>query len=405
MSQLDRAFIRAYTSEQHGPTADATASMVEPVMNQSQSSQQTPSASVRTMTRKPTLSELQHWKNQGIRIDMPGSPLVGSYDESSASENGAGEPTQDEFELAAKNTAAVSEALDRLMARAGRKHTPVHPVSASKPAAEKADLPTPTVEIDQWEPQSTEAAAQETEEGFTFVTNTLPTSSAAEVEESTDEAPAAEPVATPAPAYRQRRLAHPKWETETLAWPEETDMILDLCQDQWESLANSISGSVKSLALVSLGEGCGCSTMTACLAKLLASQNRRVLIIDEGSGTESLTVRLGLAEGYPADTEPAETLYEGMIQAADQPIAILPAGYRQLGDLSANELQQFASDFDVVLWDGGDRPEVWQRLALLNSVLVVRDARGTHDQELSQILPKLQQRKINVIGIADNFWR
>ena len=50
-------------------------------------------------------------------------------------------------------------------------------------------------------------------------------------------------------------------------------------------------------------------------------------------------------------------------------------------------------------------PRLWQRLALVHSVLVVRDARGTHDHELSQILPKLEQRKINVIGVAENFWR
>ncbi|MEW4564153.1 hypothetical protein AB1K70_16565 [Bremerella sp. JC770] len=393
MSQLDRAFIRAYTSEQTGPTADASAQSSESVMNSSQSSQKQ-SSSVRTMSRKPTLSELQHWKNQGIRIDMPGSPLVGSYDES-GSEQAA---TQDEFMLAAQNTAAVAEALDRLMVRAGRKHTPVNPVSAQKPKPASAELPAPTIEIDTWDPQPQEAPEETDEPSFTFVEGTP----AAE-QPTTEEAPAEEAEAT-APAYRQRRLAHPKWETETLAWPEEVDMVLDLCHDQWVNLASSITSSVKSLALVSLGDGAGCSTLTACLAKLLAAVGRRVLIIDEGTGSESLTVRFGLTEATTVN-EPVETLYEGMIQAADQPIAILPAGYRNLADLSAHQLQQFTSDFDVVLWDGGDRPEVWKRLALVHGVLVVRDARGRHDQELSQILPKLQERKINVIGIAENFWR
>lgn len=394
MSQLDRAFIRAYTSEQTGPTADAAAQTSESVMNSSQSSQQNSSASVRTMSRKPTLSELQHWKNQGIRIDMPGSPLVGSYDES----NTETPNTQDEFMLAAQNTAAVAEALDRLMIRAGRKHTPVNPVSAQSPKPAKAELPAPTIEIDSWEGEPVEAPEETDEPSFTFVAGPPHIELPDEAETSTEE------VAAAAPAYRQRRLAHPKWEAETLHWPEETDMVLDLCHDQWVNLATSISGSIKSLALVSLGDGTGCSTLTLCLAKLMAAVGRRVLIIDEGSGSESLTVRLGLTEACPS-SEPVETLYEGMIQAADQPIAILPAGYRNLADLSASQLQQFTNDFDVVLWDGGNRPEVWQRLALVHSVLVVRDARGTHDHELSQILPKLQQRKINVIGIAENFWR
>ncbi len=408
MSQLDRAFIRAYTSEQTGPTADASAQTSESVMNSPQSSQPKSSASVRTMSRKPTLSELQHWKNQGIRIDMPGSPLVGSYEESSTE---AAAP--DEFALAAQNTAAVAEALDRLMVRAGRKHTPVNPVSAQSPKPVKehkpaqAELPTPTIEIDTYEPPAEPAAEATDEEGFSFVAGSPAAErpAAASAKEAAKEA-AAEEVAAPAPTqqYRQRRLAHPKWEAETLTWPEETDMVLDLCHDQWAGLAGSISGGVKSLALVSLGDGTGCSTLTMCLAKLMAETGRRVLIIDEGAGSESLTVRLGLSEATP-NGQPVETLYEGMIQAADQPIAVLPAGYRNLADLSAHQLQQFTSDFDVVLWDGGNRPEVWQRLALVHSVLVVRDARGTHDHELSQILPKLEQRKINVIGVAENFWR
>ncbi|PQO39125.1 hypothetical protein C5Y96_04485 [Blastopirellula marina] len=395
MSQLDRAFIRAYNSEQIGSTADASVPSSESVMNASQSSQQKSSNSVRSMSRKPTLSELQHWKNQGIRIDMPGSPLVGSYDDSSSQQ----EATQDEFMLAAQNTAAVAEALDRLMLRAGRKHTPVNPVSAQAPKPVKAELPTPTIEIDTYEPPIEPVAEESEEAGFTFVAG-IPTTEAPQKTEAA--APTA--AAATSPAYRQRRLAHPKWEAETLTWPEETDMVLDLCHDQWVNLAATIAVSIKSLALVSLGEGTGCSTMTMCLAKLLAAVGRRVLIIDEGTGSESLTVRLGLNEAA-ASSQPVETLYEAMIQAADQPIAVLPAGYRNLADLSAHQLQQFTNDFDVVLWDGGDHAEVWKRLALVSGVLVVRDARGTHDHELSQILPKLQQRKINVIGIAENFWR
>ncbi|MFN3148172.1 hypothetical protein [Bremerella sp.] len=394
MSQLDRAFIRAYTSEQTGPSADASAQTSESVMNSPQSSQQQSSASVRTMSRKPTLSELQHWKNQGIRIDMPGSPLVGSYEDSHTDQANV----QDEFALAAKNTAAVAEALDRLMVRAGRKHTPVNPVSAQTPKPAKAELPAPTIEIDSWEGEPAPAVEETDEPSFTFVAGNP------QVELPTEAAASTEAIAAPTPAYRQRTLAHPKWEAETLTWPEETDMVLDLCHDQWVNLAASISGTIKSLALVSLGDGAGCSTLTMCLAKLMAAVGRRVLIIDEGTGSESLTVRLGLTEASPS-AGPVETLYEAMIQAADQPIAVLPAGYRSVADLSAHQLQQFTSDFDVVLWDGGNRPEVWQRLALVHSVLVVRDARGTHDHELSQILPKLQQRKINVIGVAENFWR
>ena len=206
--------------------------------------------------------------------------------------------------------------------------------------------------------------------------------------------------------YRQRSLAHPKWEADTIAWPEETDMILDLCGSEWKAVVDGLSANVKSLAVVALGEGCGCTTLTICLAKLLAQANRRVLIIDEGTGADSLTVRIGLNDTLPVNPqEKVETLYEAMIETADQPIAILPTGYRQLTDLTANQLQQFTQDFDIVLWDGGNRPEVWQRLALVHSVLVVRDARGSHDHELGQILPKLEQRKINVIGIAENFWR
>lgn len=411
MSQLDRAFIRAYTSETTSTAADAVPPTSDAVMNKTQTSQQTSSTPVRTMSRKPTLSELQHWKNQGIRIDMPGSPLVGSYDESAAAASLEDGQSQDEFELAAKNTAAVAEALDRLMSRAGRKHTPVHPVSASTPKPQPqpvAEMPAPSIEIEPWEPAPLNDPITEEIEQLATVAPEEKATDEASVEEPAETIAVAAP-AKPAPGsatYRQRRLAHPKWEADSLNWPEEIDMILDLHQDQWLGLAEGISSSVKSMALVSLGEGCGCTTLTICLAKVMAEQNRRVLIIDEGEGNESLSARLGLqADALPVDAHASDNLYEAMIQSAAQPIAVLPAGYRALGDLSTSQLQQFAKDFDVVLWDGGDRPEVWQRLALMHSVLIVRDARGTHDHELGQILPKLEQRKINVVGIADNFWR
>ncbi|MBI1247692.1 hypothetical protein GC197_07555 [bacterium] len=401
MSQLDQAFIRAYQSEPNRLADDAAPPTSDADMNKPHTSQQTTPDAGRTMSRKPTLSELQHWKNQGIRIDMPGSPLVGSYDNANDSPGQGQDP--DEFQVAAKNTAAVAEALDRLMVRAGRKHIPVNPVSAATPRPAVAEMPAPTIEISPWEPDEFTDDDSSNETSFTFVATEEPSTPTPAAEAEPEPAPAATPQASP---YRARRLSHPKWEVDTLCWPEETDMILDLCGDQWRTLATGISNGVKSMAIVSLGAGCGCTTLTACLAKLLAKQNRRVLIIDEGEGPESLTARMGLqAEGVPADSASLDNLYEAMIQAADQPIAILPAGYRHLGDLSAGQLQQFARDFDAVLWDGGDRPEVWQRLALIHSVLVVRDGRGTHDHELGQILPKLQQRKINVVGVADNFWR
>ncbi|PQO35991.1 hypothetical protein DTL21_08680 [Bremerella cremea] len=418
MSQLDRAFIRAYTSETPSRTPSEAASTSDVPMNNSNPTQQATEAKIRTMTRKPTLSELQHWKNQGIRIDMPGSPLVGSFDETAATNGLTSPKTQDEFELASKNTAAVAEALDRLMNRVGGVASPkVQPVSAKKPLAEPAsELPSPTIEIQNWEVESAPTSVDE-EEGITFVatkTSTVKTAPENTIEETKSiEEESVEPIAESEPAvalatkpYRQRSLTHPKWEADTIAWPEETDMILDLCGTEWQAVVDGLSSNVKSLAVVALGEGCGCTTLTICLAKLLAAANRRVLIIDEGKGDDCLTVRIGLNEALPVDPqEKIETLYEAMIETADQPIAVLPAGYRKLTDLTANQLQQFTQDFDIVLWDGGNRPEVWQRLALVHSVLVVRDARGSHDHELGQILPKLEQRKINVIGIAENFWR
>lgn len=423
MSQLDRALIRVYTSETLSRTPDVTAQKLEEAMSKPKSSPSSPVASLRAVPRKPTLSELQHWKNQGIRIDMPGSPLVGSYDETlppaSSAADAAVQP--DEFTLAAQNTAAVAEALDRLLARAGgqRKPAPVPEKKlpeAKRSAADRADLPSPTIEF---EPLAAErndrkrsaagpAAKDSSLEFVPAKPQAEPPAAPAGVQVPTTGATLPEQTATDAPSrlYRQRRITQPKWEVEEISWPEEIDMILDQCHDEWQTLAAGISSKSKSMALVSLGEGCGCTTLALCLAKLMVQQNRKVLLIDEGHGPDSLTVRVGLEEGFPPPTQrPIESLYETTIQVANLPIAILPAGYRRQSDLSPAQLQQFSNDFDVILWDGGDRPEAWHRLSLVHQVLVVRDARGTHDHELGQILPKLTARKINVVGVADNFWR
>jgi len=357
---------------------------MEEAMNQPTTSSNPSTNPSPVVSRQPTLRELQEWKNQGVRIDLPGSPSVGKDD------------SPDEYKLASQNTEAVADALSRLMSKANDLESAAE---TEEPMVEWNDA---TVEIDVAE---NEAIVEETtiDSGFSieFVQQPEVSSSIQSLQQSLKEPQVS---ATQLP-FKLKKLAHAKWEAETLVWPNEIDKILDQNTEQWQSLSELFQSTVKSLALVALGQGCGCTTITTCLAKLLAEQGKKVLVIDEGTGPSSFTSRIGLGEDLDAGGEPVESAYEAMVQLADQPIAVLPAGYRNYISLTANELSYLANDFDAILWDGEDNPDVWCQLLNVDRVLIVRDARGTHDAELKRMIPDLEASRINVVGIADNFWR
>lgn len=424
MSQLDRALIRAYTTETPAHSLAERAHQSESPMNQQPTPSTPQTAPLQPLSRKPTLNQLKQWKSLGIRVDMPGSPLGDAWDEPAASPASA---PQNDYALASKNTAAVAEALDRLMARAGAKRpasSKPSPPSRPQPAQRKPaqpqpaePLPNPTVEIHPWEdpsnvPSSPASAAPVVEFVDPAVDSqpSAPTAPPAGPAAPASPAPAAlpSPPVTTAPAglYRKRRVTQPQWEAEAIVWPQTAAQIIDRCPDEWHALSQSIAGGMKSLALVSMAPDSGCTTIAICLAKLLAEQNRRILLIDDGQGADSLTVRLGLEENFPPQgQQPVASLYDAMVQTADQPIAVLPAGYRRLASLSPIEMQHLTTDFDVVLWDAGDRPEAWQHLPLAEGVLIVRDSRPAHDPLLRRLVSQLESRRVNIVGVADNFWR
>jgi len=414
MSQLERALLRVYESEANTQSGSVPASVNKTNHTRSENIMPTPEPTTAAAGRKPTLHEVQTWRKQGIRIDLPGSQKLDATEietvEPSAAAPADGLPDLSaEFALAAKNTKAVAEALDRLMARGVGKARPGK-------GAEKSSqpLPPPTIEIgisDSFSEMSSEVAVSS---NIQFVAvpphqrvakaPALPAQASAP---QFREVPKAAPSATAAPTkIRARRLSQPVWETDAISWPEEVVALLDQSIDRWTAACDSLLGSVRILSLISLGEGCGCTTISTCLAKLLIEQGKRVLLIDQGQGTTSLTVRLGLADSVPMHSgTPVESLYEAAVQVADLPLAILPAGYEQFGELTAEQLQQFAQDWDIVLWDAGAKPNAWSRLGMVDGAMIVRDARGTHDEELERMIPRLEACRVNLVGIADNYWQ
>ncbi len=217
------------------------------------------------------------------------------------------------------------------------------------------------------------------------------------------------PMSGSSPSWR------PVFEVGAFTWPELTDVLLQAAALQFRAAALDLIEASrrhrKVIAVTAARRGEGCTMVTMALAKALAEQQQRVILVDAHFDAPSLADNLGLATqvGWEDTLSGEKPLAEALVESLEDRLIVLPWRQAAAPDwrLSVSRLKQSFDELrrhcDIVLIDAGPFGDIKDRRHLLSwaapcrvdRALVVRDLRTTTDDETTDI-----ERRLHGCGIA-----
>jgi len=217
------------------------------------------------------------------------------------------------------------------------------------------------------------------------------------------------PMTGPSPVWR------PVFEVTNFTWPELTSVLLEAASAQFRAAAGELADACrrhrKLVAVTAAQRGEGCTVVAIALAKALAEEQQRVILVDAHFDAPGMADSLGLAPqvGWEDVLSGDKPLTEALVESLDDGITVLPLRKPAAEDwrLSVARLKASFDELrrhcDLVLVDAGPLGEANDRRHLLSwaapcrvdRALVVRDLRATGDVETSEI-----ERRLHGCGIA-----
>jgi Mrp family chromosome partitioning ATPase len=217
------------------------------------------------------------------------------------------------------------------------------------------------------------------------------------------------PMTGPSPVWR------PVFEVNNFVWPELTNVLLDTAAAQFRAAATDLVEASrrhrKLIAVTASRRGEGCTVVTLALAKALAEQQQRVILVDAHFDAPGLADSLGVAAqaGWEDALTGEKPLSEALVESLEDRLIVLPLREPAAADwrLSVARLKSSFDELrrhcDLILIDAGPVGELGDRRHLLSwaapcrvdRALVVRDLRTTSDDETSEI-----ERRLHGCGIA-----
>ncbi len=160
------------------------------------------------------------------------------------------------------------------------------------------------------------------------------------------------------------------WDVPAFRWPEVSSQILQfdgLLSHLAKNCTEILSPFGKTIAVTAPARGQGTSTMATTLARLFASNGKRVLLVDADIANPTLSKTIGL-EGVSWYTKKDEQdpIGESIVHGQESGICVLPLG-GPIANVAAHstpifdqleaKLDQVRSEFDLIIIDAGP---VWQ---------------------------------------------
>ena len=216
----------------------------------------------------------------------------------------------------------------------------------------------------------------------------------------------------------------PQWVVDRFAWPEVCGAMRNQTRgaiaDFVQALLTDSSKAHQAVALVGTELGAGCTAITLCLARQLASQGLRAAIVDADLARPGMADQLSVkvSHGWDAAMTGILPLGEVLIESLAEPIVLAPL--RE--PISAEKLMRcnqrasvawrmLREPNDVILLDAGTFDENVSLAPLkalcevvpLDGVYAVCDTRATSPQELVHFARCLNLAGVKLLGVIENF--
>lgn len=210
----------------------------------------------------------------------------------------------------------------------------------------------------------------------------------------------------------------PAFEIERFTWPELLPALVDHRRLEMSALLNELLPLAKGLLAVGgCRRGEGRTTVSLVVARQLAVQGARVVLVDADTQRPKLAETLGTAVeiGWQETLAARQSPCEAMIESLADRLAILPlkkpvedAALADRGDDLKQMLQRLRSAFDVVCLDLGPSVEShpWQASLFesgLNAAVVVRDIRYSRLEQAQAVGRKFADGGAAHWTIIENF--
>ena len=132
------------------------------------------------------------------------------------------------------------------------------------------------------------------------------------------------PITGPSPIWR------PVYEVANFTWPELTDVLLDAASAQFRTAASDLAEACrrhrKLVSITAARRGEGCTIIALALAKALAEQQQRVILVDAHFEAPGLADNLGLAAqvGLEDTLTGEKPLVEALVESLEDRVVVLP---------------------------------------------------------------------------------
>ncbi len=206
----------------------------------------------------------------------------------------------------------------------------------------------------------------------------------------------------------------PEWEVDQFRWPSTCNSLHDQAvvrlSEALRPMLHMAWQGKNVIGLTSASQGEGTTTVGLCMARMAASFNARVALIDGDLESPKIGQAVGMTD--PQGWNQSTSAREAAVASIEDRVVIIPAA-KALDSPQPHILNQMIEEvrqqFELVLIDTGPifrsahRWFVEGMSESFDSVLIVRDVRATPRGQVEDVGARLSKVGIDNVAIVDNF--
>jgi Mrp family chromosome partitioning ATPase len=211
------------------------------------------------------------------------------------------------------------------------------------------------------------------------------------------------------------------WDVSEFRWPKVTDQMISLGAEAIKQLASTVldtvSGTRRRVAVTAPDRRAGSTSIAISLARWVAGEGGRVLLVDADLSHPELSSMVGLGPGISwinalSDRRLLQAPAEFIIRSQEAPVCVMPLAFtadrrnrsnEKLFDQLGRLLDPVAFDFDLILLDVGPANQVANELSLgsnlIDTALIVHQDKGF---KFNQVQTQLRALDVEQFVFAQN---